>query len=691
MQCFAQFLIALALCMQVFGEAPTIPNTEDEAEVRIGPLRELIRYHDYRYYVLNDPEISDAEYDALMAELRALEMAFPGLVSPNSPTQEVGAPPPSGVPTLQHGAPMLSLDSTNQENDLLRFDARCREELGVSRLSYVVELKYDGLAANLRYVEGKFVSGATRGNGVIGEDVTTRLRKVAAVPASLQGRSLPRSIEVRGEVFMDRSDFEALNKQRIAESQVPFATPRSAAAGSLRLRQEASRPLRLYCYGIGATTDMPSKTHWELLQSLERWGFAIHPRRKLCHNMSEVIQFYEQVDQDRIRLSLDIDGIVVKVNRLDYQQRLGVSRRAPRWAMAYKFQPLEATTRLLDIEVQVGRTGILTPVAILKPVAIGGVTIRRATLHNADYVRRKDVRIGDIVTVRRSGDVIPIIVGPSLTNREADAQPFQMPKKCPSCEGDVRKDSVNVRCQAPGCPAQLEARILHFASTGAMNIRGLGPRLVAQLMNDGHLESVADLYALNQPQLEALPGTGPTKAGKLLASIQDSRSRPLAQVIHGLGIPAVGRVRAATLARRFDSLSALLAAEPEELTMLDGIGPETAATIISFLRAPASVDVLRALERIGIGSSASSATPGLLSGKRFVFTGTLSTLTRAQAEARVVELGGSVSGSVTANTNYIVVGARPGRKLEQAKAKQIQLLNEADFLEVLRGHFQVTW
>jgi DNA ligase (NAD+) len=680
------FVLLLVVC-QIWGGQPEIPSTRPEAEARVAPLRELIRYHDYRYYVLNDPEISDAEYDALMRELRAIEAAFPDLQRANSPSQTVGAPPSNGVPTLRHGAPMLSLDSSNQEADLRRFDQSCRAELGVASLAYVVELKYDGLAVNLRYIDGKLVSGATRGNGVEGEDVSAALGRVAGIRSRLQDASTPapRSIEVRGEVYMAKADFEALNARRLADGQAPFATPRSAAAGSLRLRetsQGAERVLHMYCYGTGAITDSPCETQWELLQAFERWGLAVHPTRQLCQNMDEVIAFYKQVDAQRSRLELDIDGIVVKVNRVDYQAQLGTTRYAPRWAMAYKFQALEASTRLLDIQLQVGRTGILTPVAVLAPVSIGGVSIRRATLHSIPNLRQKDLRIGDLVIVRRAGDVIPSVVRPILAKRQADARPFEMPAACPSCAAALQPAPSNARCRALGCPAQLEARILHYA--GAMDIHGLGPGLAQQLVDVGYLKSLADLYTLEESQLVALPGIGDTRAAGLLDSIADSKRRPLSNVINGLGIPAVGRVRAATLAGSYESLSRLQKAEEAELQALKGIGPETAAGILRFLRTPQNADVLATLQELGIGRPASAgSTTSPLVGKRLVFTGALDSLTRAQAEARVVELGGIVSSTVTADTDYVVVGAKPGRKLAAAKARQIRLLSEAEFLDLL--------
>jgi DNA ligase (NAD+) len=680
-------LILSATCL--LGQEASVVG-KDEAQARIGPLRELIRYHDYRYYVLHDPEIGDGEYDALMRELRAIEAAYPELQAIDSPSQRVGALPPSGVPRVGHAAPMLSLDSTNEEAGLRRFDATCREELGVESLDYVVELKYDGLAANVRYIGGELVQAATRGDGVEGEDVTDNLRQIAGVPARLQesdAAAFPAEIELRGEVYMGKADFEALNMQRLASRKAPFATPRSAAAGSLRLRvTEESRPLQMFFYGIGAVANLPCETQWELLTAFESWGLPVHSTRKLCQSMDEVIQFQAEIAARRDGLDLEIDGVVVKVNGLDFQQRLGATQHAPRWAIAYKFPPRESTTRLLDIEIQVGRTGVLTPVAVLEPVSIGGVSIRRATLHNGEELRRKDVRVGDMVIVRRAGDVIPVVVGPVLVRRPQNSHPYQMPSACPSCGAAVQRLSREavVRCQALGCPAQLHARITHFASTGAMDIDGIGERLAEQLVDAGLLRSVADLYSLDLAGLVALPSFGDTRARKILESIRISKTCPLSKVINALGIRGVGRVRSRELAQRYGSWAKLQAATEAELIELAGIGQETAAGIVRFFRDPQSVQVVAKLQSFGIGNSVvdASGKVGAFAGKRFVFTGALAALTRTQAQARVERLGAAVASSVTADTDYVVVG---DRKLSAAKTQQIPILTEAEFLSLLQA------
>ena len=685
-------ILCLVYATFAFAESQPVPQKAEAAKL-VGPLREQIRYHDYRYYVLNDPEISDAEYDALVAKLRAIEQAYPELLTPDSPTQRVGAPPQPGFRRVRHRVPMLGLDFTTEEPEVRRFDEARRKALGVTgALEYVAELKYDGLAVEIRYERGKLKVGSTRGDGIEGEEVTANLMTIAALPRALKpaaDQPIPADLDVRGEVYMPKSAFDELNKERKEKGENPLANPRNAAAGSLRQldpKVTAQRRLGAFFYGVGHMPPRTFKTQWQMLETFVTWGLPVHSTRRLCRNIDEAIQFHREIAGKRDELDIDVDGVVIKVNRLDYQARLGAGRTAPRWAIAFKFPPREAVAKLLSIEVQVGRTGVLTPVAVLEPVRIGGVTVTRATLHNESEIKRKDIRIGDLVVVRRAGDVIPEVVKPVTDRRTGAERRFRMPDACPACGAKVvrAEGEVALRCGAIDCPAQLQRRVTHFVSRDAMNIKGFGERLAERLVAAGKLKCVADVYSLKLGDLTALEGIGSKSARKILDAIEASKNTPLPNVINALGIRGVGRVRSAALAKHFPSLPRLREARAQDLARVEGLGPHAAASVAAFFRDPRSLAVVQRLEQLGIGGrSHEAAQSQRLAGKRFVFTGRLKAFTRAEASERVKQLGGTVTSSVSRRTDFLVVGSSPGSKLEQAKRLDVKILSEADFLKML--------
>lgn len=688
------FSLSLACIQTSAGEGPPVP-AKAVAEKLAGTLREQIRYHDYRYYVLNDPEISDAEYDVLKNKLRAIEKAYPELRTADSPTRSVGAAPQPGFKTVRHRSPMLSLDHSTDESKVRKFDAACRKALGVTgALEYVAELKYDGLAVEILYENGKLKVGSTRGDGIEGENVTANLKTISAVPRQLQASAeapIPPWIEVRGEVYMSKAHFEALNKERNTKGERPLANPRNAAAGSLRQMDAAvtaKRQLGIFFYGTGLVRGLPCRTQWAMLETFIKWGLPVHSECKLCKNIDEAIGFQREIAKQRDQLPLDIDGVVIKVNRLDYQARLGFARTAPRWAMAFKFPPREAISKLLSIEIQVGRTGVLTPVAVLEPVQVGGVTVSRATLHNENEILRKDIRIGDIVVVHRAGDVIPEVARSVKSRRKGTEKQFRMPKNCPSCGAVVSKEAGDaaVKCESGDCPAQLRRRVAHFVSHHGLNVEGFGNRMAERLVDAGNLRSVADVFALDSNDLQALKGIGKKTAARILRAIEASKSAPLQNVISALGIPRIGRVRAGILARRFDSLAEFRQAGEADLARIERMGPKAAASVARFFSEPRNRDVVQRLVKAGIGGPKPGAAPPLhLNGKSFVFTGRLSSLTRAEASAKVERLGGSVASDVSHRANYLVAGGSPGsKKLEKAKALEVKVLTEAEFLKMLK-------
>jgi DNA ligase (NAD+) len=666
--------------------------TRTQAQQRIAALRREVRHHDHLYYSRDRPEISDAEYDRLFRELAELETSFPDLITSDSPTQRVGAPPIDELAKVPHEKPMLSLDSITERKDVLAFDVRMKRELETDHIVYTAEPKFDGLSVELVYDQGLFVRGSTRGDGKIGEEVTANMRTIRSLPLQLLlDSSPPDHLVVRGEVYMRLDEFQALNRRMTERGEEAFANPRNAAAGSLRMldsRVTASRPLTLTCYDIMGLSGSQPSTHWDELESLGRWGLPIPERRQRCRTIDEVLSFQEATDEMRESLPFEIDGIVVKVDRRDWQDRLGTKSRSPRWAIAYKFAPRKEITVIQDIVVSVGRTGTLTPLALLKPVEVGGVTISRATLHNADEVARKDVRVGDTVKVERAGDVIPAIAERVPVEGERRQEPFVMPEQCPVCGSAVAREGAYFYCTGQTvCVAQLKGAIEHFASKNAMNIEGLGKKTVAQLVEQGFVRDLADLYALTKDQLLTLEGFAERSASLLLASIERSKSATLDRFLMGLGIRQVGQHIARVLSKQFGSLPRLLEVTEEELREVREIGPEISASLASFFQEERNRQVIaRLLERGLTIAPQELPTSGsqALSGQTFVFTGGLEHYSRDQAKELVERHGGSVSSSVSKKTSYVVAGADPGSKLDQARKLGVKILSEGEFTALVK-------
>ncbi len=662
---------------------------------RIRKLRDEIELHNYRYYVLDAPTIPDAEFDRLFRELQALERAHPELVTPDSPTQRVGGMPASGFAQVRHRVPMLSLNNAFDDADVAAFDRRVSEALGIEDVEYAAEPKFDGLAISLVYEHGVLMQAATRGDGYTGEDVTANVRTIHAVPLRLSIDKPPAVLEVRGEVLMLKRDFEQLNAEQREKGEKAFANPRNAAAGSLRQldpRITASRKLTFFAYALGAVEGMAlPPRHSELLALLERLHFPVTRERQVVRGVKGLLHFYREIGALRDRLPFEIDGVVYKVNDLAAQARLGFVARAPRWAIAHKFPAQEEMTQVLDIDVQVGRTGALTPVARLKPVMVGGVTVTNATLHNEDEIRRKDVRIGDYVIVRRAGDVIPEVVSVVKHKRPPHARAFVMPSRCPVCGSHVVRPEGEAVARCSGglyCPAQRKQAILHFASRRAMDIEGLGDKLVDQLVDKGLVKNPADLYRLRADALAKLERMGEKSAHNVLEAIQRSKQTELARFIYALGIRNVGEATARDLAHHFGSLDALMAADLAQLMEVPEVGPVVAESIRDFFAEPHNRSVIDQLRRAGIQwkegvPKVARAVPGV-AGKRFVLTGTLPHLSREEAKARIEAAGGKVSGSVSKQTDYVVVGVDPGSKLARAEALGIPLLDEDGLLALLQ-------
>ena len=663
---------------------------------RAAALRDALNQHNYRYYALDQPTISDAEYDTLFNELQALETQFPELVTSDSPTQRVGVAPVAGFVSAQHRVPMLSLNNAFSDADIHAFDKRVREALDVAEVDYFCELKFDGLAVNLTYENGILVRGATRGDGSMGEDVTANLRTIKAIPLRLSGTATPDVLEVRGEVIMFKKDFLQMNHRQREAGEKEFVNPRNAAAGALRQldpRTTALRPLRFFAYGMGDSLGLEiATTHASLLQRLAVFTLPVNSRGRVCRGAESVLNFYREIGAMRPTLPYEIDGVVYKVNRFDFQAQLGFVSRAPRFAIAHKFPAEEALTEVLGIDVQVGRTGALTPVARLKPVFVGGVTVTNATLHNEGEVRRKDVRIGDTVTVRRAGDVIPEVVAVLLERRPDTATAFVMSATCPICGSHVVRGEDEVVSRCTGgliCSAQRKQAILHFASRRAMDIEGLGDKLVDQLVDAGLIKSLADIYTVSRDQLSDLERMGDKSAANLLEGIAKSKQTTLQRFIYALGIRNVGESTARDLARHFGSLEALLDADLEALQRVPDVGPVVAQAVVDFLAEPHNREVIDALRRHGIvwqeaaRRSTTTTVPSKVGGKTFVLTGTLPTLTRDDAKARIEAAGGKVVGTVSKKTNYVVVGDEAGSKLGKANELGISLLDEGGLLALL--------
>ena len=657
-------------------------------------LRSEIEEHNYRYYALDEPSIPDAEYDRLFRKLKRLEAQYPGLITPDSPTQRVGQTPLESFASVRHQQPMLSLDNAFSEEELRAMDRRVRQGLGIdAEIDYVGEPKLDGVAANLLYEEGRLVRGATRGDGAQGEDITQNLRTVDSLPLHLRGRNLPSVLEVRGEVYMPKTGFEQLNREALQKSEKPFVNPRNAAAGSLRqldARITAKRPLEMCVYGVGHTDGTLPAGHWEILQALREWGFKVNPEVRLVQGIEACLDYYRELSQRRTDLPYDIDGIVFKVNRRDQQEELGYVARAPRWAIAYKFPAQEEVTRLEDVEFQVGRTGAITPVARLKPVFVGGVTVSNASLHNRDEIERLGVMLGDQVIVRRAGDVIPQILAVVKEKRPKDARPIEFPERCPACGSPVARLAGEAVTRCDGglvCPAQRKQAIKHFASRKALDIDGLGDKLVEQLVDKGLVSAVADLYRLTQADLEGLERMGPKSAENLLSALEVSQQTSLDKFIYALGIREVGEATARNLAQHYGSLDKLAGAEAEALQAVDDVGPVVAGFVAEFFRQPHNLEAIEALRNSGVtweelDPQEQADLP--LSGQTYVLTGSLEQLTRDQAKERLQTLGAKVAGSVSQNTDYVVAGPGAGSKLKRAQDLQLPVLSEADLLELLK-------
>jgi DNA ligase (NAD+) len=667
------------------------------AAARITELRELIEYHNYRYHVLDDPEIPDVEYDKLFRELQALEAAHPEFASEDSPTRRVGGAPVAGFGQAQHIVPMLSLDNAFSAEELRDFDRRIRERLKADEpVEYSAETKLDGTAISLLYENGRFVRGATRGDGQTGEDVTHNVRTIAAVPLKLRGKRHPARLEVRGEVYIPKAGFKALNVRLAADGAKTFVNPRNAAAGTLRQldpRVTAARPLEFFAYGIGHFEDgeQPGK-HSETLRQLKEWGVRVSPLSKVVKGVEGCLEYYAEIAEKRDSLPYEIDGVVLKVNRVELQQQLGSVARAPRWAIAFKFPAQEVATVLRGVDFQVGRTGALTPVARLEPVFVGGVTISNATLHNMDEIERKDLRIGDTVIVRRAGDVIPEVVKAVHSKRPASARRISLPRHCPVCGSDVVRPEGQAVARCSGglfCPAQRKEKLRHFASRHAMDIEGLGAKLVEQLVEKGtggrKIETPADIYSLSVDELADMERMGIKSAANLVAAIEKSKKTTLARFLFALGIPEVGEVTAANLASHFGDLPALMDAEREELVSVPDVGPVMAEHVYEFFRQPSNREVLEALKAHGVSWPAAKPRAGALplKDKVFVLTGALESMSRDEARSRIEQLGGKVTSSVSKRTDYLVVGSEPGSKLKKAQEIGVEILDEAGLLALL--------
>ena len=668
-------------------------SAKKSARARAEELRELVRRHDRLYYVENAPEVTDREYDSLFGELVALEREHPELLTPDSPTQRVGGEPLKGFTTVDHSEPMLSLDNTYSTDEVRDFDRRVRERLSVDEVDYVVELKLDGVSLSLVYARGVLVRAATRGDGSRGDDVTGNVRTIRAVPLRLEGSHRDADIEVRGEVVLPRSGFEALNEKRRAAGSEPFANPRNATAGSLKLLDPslvAERPLDALFYRIVGAERIGVTTQHDALEAIGDMGFRTGPEGSLCSGIDRVIERCGYWEDRRGSLDYDTDGLVVKVDRLDAQERLGRTARSPRWGIAYKFPAESATTVVEDITVQVGRTGRLTPVAHLEPVTISGSTVSRATLHNQDEVERLDVRVGDTVVVEKGGEVIPKVVSVVTTKRKGGPRRFRMPTECPVCGGPVVREEGEAahRCVNAACPAMVRRSLEHFASRGAMDIRGLGERIVDVLVDSGLVEDFGDLYALSEDQLIELPRMAETSAANLVREIDASRTRSLSRLVFGLGIPHVGARVAGLLARRFGSLERLERASREDLADVEEVGPVIAAAVSSFFRAKENRRVIRKLRDAGVRTESVEKTPagGPLEGMRVVLTGTLASMARDEARRAVEGAGGRVASSVSGKTDLVVVGRDPGSKAERARELGVRTVGEAEFLRLIEHH-----
>ena len=662
-----------------------------EISERAAQLRDLINRYNFLYYSADDPEVTDAEYDRLFAELKKLEADYPELITADSPTQRVGSAPLDKFTQVTHAMPMLSLDNVFDEAELTAFNQRVLDRLNTDDvITYAAEPKLDGLAISIRYENGLLVQAATRGDGAVGEDVTENVRTIRNVPLKLHGKNIPQVVEIRGEIYMPKAGFEKLNQQRLANNEKLFVNPRNAAAGSLRQLDSsvtASRPLALFCYGLGELQGMerPS-SHTEAMQIISEWGGAVSPDTQQLKGVDECLEYLHRLGERRASLSYEIDGVVFKVDDSRLQERLGFVSRAPRWAIAYKFPAQEESTQVVDIEVQVGRTGALTPVARLQPVFVGGVTVSNATLHNEDEVRRKDVRIGDTVIIRRAGDVIPEIVQVVKDKRPANAIEFVMPKHCPVCGAEVERVEGEAVARCSGglfCAAQRKEAIKHFASRKALDIDGLGDKLVEQLVDAELIKDPADLFYLNKEQFSALERMGEKSAENLVNALEQAKNTRFARFLYALGIREVGEATARSLALHFVDLDKLTAAKEDELIEIEDVGPVVAHHIYTFFRQTHNLDVIQRLLEAGVNWPEEKPVyaNSELAGKTIVLTGTLENLSRSEAKEKLLALGAKVAGSVSAKTDYVVAGRDAGSKLNKAQSLGIDVVDEATLIQ----------
>jgi len=668
----------------------------DETKQRIEKLRAEINHHNYRYYVLDSPEVSDAEYDELMRELQGLEEEYPQFLTPDSPTQRVGAAPVEAFGVVEHRYPLLSLGNAFSQEELTAWYNRISKLIGGEKLDFTCEHKIDGLAVALTYVGGKLTTGATRGDGLRGEDITQNLKTVRSIPLSVSGDAPPR-FEVRGEVFLPKAGFEKLNRERAKEGLPLFANPRNAAAGSVRQldpRITAKRPLDIYIYMLGYAEDKATPpTHWETMEYLKGLGFKVNPNNQFLKSLAEVEAYYAKWVERRESLPYEADGVVVKINQIGLQERLGDIGREPRWAVAYKFPAVQGNTVLKSIEISVGRTGTLNPYAVLEPVAVSGVTIKHAALHNEDDIRRKDIRVGDTVVIQRAGEVIPQVVGPVVSKRTGQEKEFKMPQRCPVCGSEAIKQEGEAMyyCSNAACPAQAQQRIEHFASRGAMDIEGIGEAQSVILFNHGLVKNAAELYKLKEKRAELLKleNTGEKSVENLLKAIEESKNRPLARLIFALGIRHIGGETAEILAKRFGSIDKLSRASREELMAIEAIGPKIADSILAFFRQEENRKIIRGLKEAGVKlEEEEKAKPAEmpLAGKEFVITGRLESFSRQQAEEKIKDLGGTAKDNVSKKTTYLVRGADPGgTKLAKANELGTEQIDEKELLSILEG------
>jgi DNA ligase (NAD+) len=659
------------------------------AQTRIEELRELLNKYNYEYYVLDRPSVPDAEYDRLMQELIALEEQYPEFKTKDSPSQRVGGQPLDAFQKVEHRIPMLSLANAFHEGDLRDFDRRVRQEVG-DNVAYVCELKIDGLAVSVRYENGYFVQGATRGDGVTGEDITENLKTIRSLPLRLKEAV---TLEARGEAYMPKASFERLNEQRKQRGEELFANPRNAAAGSLRQldpKIAASRHLDLFVYSLANAEELGIDSHSAALDYLQTLGFKVNPERRRCANIDEVIRFVSEWHEKRSHLPYDIDGIVIKVDSFEQQEQLGATAKSPRWAIAYKFPAEEVVTKLIGIELNVGRTGVVTPTAILEPVRVAGTTVQRATLHNEDFIREKDIRIGDSVVIKKAGDIIPEVVNVVFDRRTGQEVPFVMPTHCPECGSELVRleGEVALRCINPKCPAQIREGLIHFVSRQAMNIEGLGEKVISQLFREGLIHDVADIYRLTKEQLINLERMGEKSATNLLAAIEASKQNSLERLLFGLGIRYVGAKAAKVLAEHFETMDRLQNATKEELMAIHEIGEKMADSIVAYFAKPEVKELLNELRAYGVNMEYKGPkTPkaddvdSYFAGKTVVLTGKLESLSRNEAKEKIEQLGGKVTGSVSKNTDLVIAGADAGSKLAKAKQLNIEIWDETRFLQ----------